>query len=80
MAEKKELIKDKYFRRLFGLFIALIIAFIVVLNMNGIINSNRSSTATLIDANTKTKEQEISIDEEGNTQIIGEATDKAAGM
>ena len=80
MAEKKELMKDKNFRRLLGLFITLIIAFIIVLNMNGIISSNRNSTAALVDANIKTTEQEITIDESGNMQIIGEATDKAAGL
>ena len=78
--EKKELIKDKNFRRLLGLFIVLVIAFVIVLNMNGIISSNRNSTAALVDANTKSTEQEVCLDEDGNMQITGEATDKAAGM
>jgi hypothetical protein len=80
MAEKRELMKDKNFRRLLGLFIVLIIAFIIVLNMTGTLSSNRNSTAALVDNTTNTKEQEVLLDEDGNMQITGEATDKAAGM
>ena len=80
MAEKRELMKDKNFRRLLGLFIVLIIAFIIVLNMTGTLSSNRNSTAALVDNTTNTKEQEVLLDEESNMQITGEATDKAAGM
>ena len=78
--EKKELIKDKNFRRLLGLLIVLIIAFILVLNMTGSLSSNRNSTAALVDAKTKTTEQEVKLNEDGSMQIIGESTDKAAGL